>query len=105
MVIMQYKIKQITQQTREEKDIRYFLLWYDSAVKKGFNLDDYTTVYEGETAYSDDVNETLENIFFVFNQSIPKDFYGHSLSVSDIIELDGVNSYVDSVGFVKLEIC
>lgn len=45
----------------------------------------------------------LEDIFEKFNASRPKDFTGHSLSVSDIVALkkDGIVTchYVDSVGF------
>ena len=32
----------------------------------------------------------------------PESYKGHSLSVSDIVVLDGVNYYVDSFGFIKL---
>lgn len=48
----------------------------------------------------------LEDIFQQFNLDRPEDFYGHSLSVSDIVALrqNGVLSchYVDSIGFQEL---
>ena len=50
--------------------------------------------------------ETLEGIYQQFNTDHPKDFTGHSLSVSDIvvIQRDGEVSshYVDSFGFTEL---
>ena len=48
----------------------------------------------------------LEDIFYRFNMERPEDFYGHSLSVSDIVALkvDGAVSvhYVDRYGFQEL---
>ena len=49
----------------------------------------------------------LENLYEKFNVGRPEDFYGHSLSVSDVVMLrqNGIVSahYVDSVGFTPLE--
>lgn len=49
---------------------------------------------------------TLEDIYEEFNLNHPKDFTGHSLSVSDVVVLhqDGKDStyYVDRIGFEKL---
>ena len=63
----------------------------------------YKKVYDGEM---DDMNETpsemLERIYVKFNVARPEDFHGHSLSVSDVILLDGQHYYVDSVGFIKI---
>lgn len=48
----------------------------------------------------------LEDIFYRFNMERPEDFYGHSLSVSDIVvlKIDGTVSahYVDRIGFQEL---
>lgn len=50
--------------------------------------------------------EVLEELFQVFNLSRPRDFKGHSLSISDVIALkrNGEVSvhYVDSIGFKEL---
>ena len=94
-----YKIKQI--KNLEQCD--YSFEWWDWAKDK-FNLEDYETVYEG--TIDDCVNDTgtLEKLFEIFNINHPKDFRGHSLSVSDVVELDGVNYYCDSHGWVKLEV-
>ena len=65
----------------------------------------YAPVYTADI--SDARNMTipamLEDIFYRFNMERPEDFYGHSLSVSDIVALkvDGTVSvyYVDRFGF------
>jgi hypothetical protein len=45
----------------------------------------------------------LESLFAKFNINHPADFKGHSLSVSDIIELNGKYYYCDSISFVQLK--
>lgn len=69
--------------------------------------DNYNLVYTGDIDLSkNNINQTLENIFFKFNIKRPDDFTGHSLSVSDIVAIkqDNVVSsyYVDSCGFEQL---
>jgi len=46
-------------------------------------------VYKGNLKEMD-----LEDIFIKFNEDRPKDFQGHSLSVSDIVVLNKDGSYV-----------
>lgn len=95
---MKYKIKQI----KDIKNCGYSFEWWDWAKEK-FSLDDYEVVYEGEIE-GENPNAVLEELFEIFNIRHPEDFHGHSLSVSDVVELDGVNYYCDSVGWVKLEV-
>lgn len=49
----------------------------------------------------------LEDVFFKFNVEKPIDFTGHSLSVSDVVEiLDGENKgayFCDSFGFKEID--
>ena len=99
---MKYKIKQL-------KDLRNCEYSFDGwkYAKDKFNLEDYEVVYEGNIEPKDPSSEytninVLENLFYVFNMQRPDDFKGHSLSVSDVVELDGVNYYCDSAGWVKL---
>ena len=72
------------------------------------NIDHYEMVYTASLLpYKDqNTNTTLEELYVKFNISIPDDFTGHSLSVSDIVVLrrNGVVSchYVDSIGFKEL---
>lgn len=68
--------------------------------------DNYAAVYAGDLKYSGDTQDKLNGLYQTFNIGRPKDFRGHSLSVSDIVALreNGVVSchYVDSWGFKEL---
>ena len=55
-------------------------------------LEDYKLVWEGEV----EDNITLDGIFHKFNVAHPEDFKGYSLSMSDIVEMDGKFFYCDS---------
>lgn len=67
----------------------------------GIDLGDYNEVYNGEIV-SDNGDNILENLFTIFNLHHPKDFHGHSLSVSDIVKIDDTYYYCDSLGWKKL---
>lgn len=64
-----------------------------------------------EKVFSGSINEinSLEDVFTKFNTDIPRSHYGHSLSVSDIIEVtesDSLNNgfyFCDSFGFKRLD--
>ena len=68
----------------------------------------YEMVYTGALHQTSGkaVPELLNNIFYRFNMERPEDFYGHSLSVSDVVALkvDGVVTahYVDRYGWQEL---
>ena len=95
---MNYKIYQIT-----NKECEYKFEWWDW-VKEKFNFkNDYSLVYEGEIKFETDPISALEKLFVLFNVDLPEDFKGHSLSVSDVVELDGVKYYCDSHSWVKLD--
>ena len=70
--------------------------------------DNYTLVYcyKEDLSNVKDMSVFLESVFEKFNMDHPKDFMGHSLSVSDIVAVkkDGEISvhYVDSFGFKQL---
>ena len=68
-----------------------------------FDISQYKKVYEGEVPEMFDLSMVLESIFEKFNLLHPSDFHGHSLSVSDVVVLDGVNYYCDSYGWAKTE--
>lgn len=69
----------------------------------------YKEVYRGTLAELEDTrsDSILEKLYEKFNLRIPEDFRGHSLSVSDVVELnlDGerIFYFVDSIGFQKLK--
>ena len=91
-------------------DIRNRSVWFQSlanfsAVKGSPKAADYDRVYE-YTALSipgSDTETVLEHVFRTFNIEKPRDFRGHSLSVSDVVVLDGVAYYVDVCGFKRIE--
>lgn len=72
-------------------------------IKKHFgkvNLNDYKIVWFGKV--NDDA--TFEDIFEMCNLNHPEDYRGHSLSVSDIVYMDGKVMYCDSIGFTEVEL-
>ena len=73
---MKYKIKQI----KDVENCEYALKHYDW-VKDKIDLKD----------------------FDMFNVRRPNNFKGRSMSVSDIVEVDGKNYYCDGVGWVELK--
>ena len=70
------------------------LRWIDEV-----NLNNYTSIYTDEIPYDNSVNEFLEYLFERFNINRPEDFKGHSLSVSDIVNVDGNYYFCDSIGW------
>lgn len=97
---MTYKIYQI----RNMRNCRYAFEFYDYA-KDYFDLNDYDEVYSGQLDETSDSStiSILEELFYKFNVKRPDDFEGHSLSVSDVVELDNSKYYVDALGWKKLD--
>ncbi|MSU03517.1 YodL domain-containing protein [Tissierella pigra] len=64
--------------------------------------DNYRIVYDGEIGTND-----LEEIYTKFNLDHPNGFMGHSLSISDVVELYDSTShefyYVDRFGFKEID--
>lgn len=58
----------------------------------------YKTVFSGELPIKD-----LEDVFTILNTSRPDGFTGHSLSVSDIIVVNGTTYFVNSFGFKEID--
>lgn len=71
------------------------------------DFSNYDKIYEGDLSAvnvrGDTVGDKLEAVFVKFNLDRPKDFKGHSLSVSDVVVMDDKAYYVDSVGFQPLK--
>jgi hypothetical protein len=95
---MKYKLYQI----KDVENCSYIFSGFNFAQKdKKFSLNDYEVVYEGEIEdYS--IEYTLEKLFDMFNIFYPEDFKGRSMSVSDVVELEGVYYYCDHIGFKKI---
>ena len=70
------------------------------------SIDHYELIYVAPLLPYKDQNTLLNDIYEKFNIAHPADFYGHSLSVSDIVAIrtNGQVSfhYVDSIGFQEL---
>lgn len=90
---MKLKIYQL-----QNEKAKYWFMDYDWAQTRGFTLNDYACVWE-----EDIVPDTkLDDIFARFNINRPQGFKGHSLSVSDLVELDGKKFYCDSFGWKEI---
>ena len=74
--------------------------------KDTINRTNYQIVYTGTLPEGNTLPQRLDALYRQFNIDRPPDFYGHSLSVSDVIVIrqNGAFSahYVDSIGFVEL---
>ena len=101
---MKYTILQLdTHNPDVVKDRKLFILWRLLNRYSKFYISQYKKVYEGEVQEEKNILHTLESIFEKFNLHHPSDFYGHSLSVSDVVVLDGVSYYCDSYDWINTE--
>ena len=75
-----------------------FMSFDETAKRGGIKSKDYNQVYGG-TVFA----ENLEDVFRICNTELPYGYHGHSLSVSDVVEIcDGKDQgfyFVDSFGF------
>lgn len=95
-------------QLKSTPELRNYMFTSMSLLKKlnlKVDLNNYNEVYVDDlysSIFSKNI-DILEEIYQKFNMDQkPESYKGHSLSVSDIVVLDGVNYYVDSFGFIKL---
>ena len=95
-----YKILQID----DSRDTNYLFMRWEFAKSHEFDIHDYKEVYLGSIwCEEDDVNAALEKLFVKFNQNHPIDFHGHSLSVSDIVVINNIHHYCDSLGWTCIQ--
>ena len=94
---MKYKLLQI----KDWQNNPYVFRGLSTAQKYGFSLADYEVVYEGELEEYD-VEYALELLFSYFNLNFAKDYKGRSMSISDVVELDGKYYYCDNFGFKEI---
>ena len=92
--MMTYKIYQLLP--------KYHGLLFEKYDHTEFNIEKYKQVYDGNINAEENVIGTLEKIYLMFNLSKPNDFRGHSLSVSDVVELDREKYYVERFGWKKI---
>lgn len=98
---MKYKIYLLNWEKCDTKDISTRLM--------GLNKDDKIDMSTYHMAYSDtdNLDTTLDDIYYKFNMEHPVNYLNRSLSVGDIIMLNvlGKEEYysVQMMGFLKLE--
>lgn len=83
------------------------LFMHYDRVKDKVDIDDYCCVWADEfSSTSESDLDQCEDLYYVFNCKHPKGFGGHSMSVSDIVEIhrgDEVKRYYcDSFGFKEI---
>lgn len=101
---MKYTILQLdTNNLNVLRDHKLFESWDILNKTAEFNVHQYKKVYEGEVEDQGSILKTLDHLFEKFNLYHPEDFRGHSLSVSDVINLDGVDYYCDSCTWVNIK--
>jgi hypothetical protein len=94
---MEYKILQLKKTDEARKYL--FLPYRENRVpEQGL----YDVVYSGVMDSTGNTFADLERLFIMFNLNHPADFRGHSLSVSDVVAIEGKHYYCDSIGFVEL---
>lgn len=72
--------------------------------KNELKIYDYVRVYVGTTSKLEyeDISSLLEDIYEQLNVNPPIDYFGHSLSMSDVIRIDDDYYYCDDIGWVKI---
>ena len=100
-----FKIYQVNESAENARYILFSPLEFVLDNNLGLSLDKYNLIYEGSIeVHEGESNMTvLDNIFTTFNTA-RLDFTGHSLSVSDIVEMDDKYYYCDSYGWEEVEL-
>ena len=79
----------ITYRIHQIKDIENTTYAFRRYNPEKFSFLDYECLGEGQFDVADKTDlEICELIFYVFNMHMPAEFEGHSLAMSDVIELD-----------------
>ena len=109
----EYRIYQVNDDRQDGRYIKFMGLEFVKenglCVMEGdlckIDSDLYDMVYEGQTEVGEDEEAivTLEYLYMKFQGEKPEGYTGHSLSVSDVVVLDGTAYYVDDYGFEKID--
>ena len=94
---MKVKLFQIVPE-KDEKNVMFF--GYDFTMRHGgVNPAIYEKVFDGELPI-----KRLEEVFQIFNTKLPEDYSGRSMSVSDVVCVEGLGTFFcDHIGFVQLK--
>lgn len=91
---------------RDPKDLAFMDLERTKRIQNSADIDSsiYNKVFEGAVKA-----ENLEDIYYIFNQAHPEGYIGHSLSVSDVVQVVEDNPFgshfyfCDSIGFQRID--
>ena len=99
-----YQIYQLDKNNPNVMNNRKMFMDWDMLHKYcgGFDITDYKVVYDSKIKSKKTIDEILEDLFEIFNINHPDDFHGHSLSISDIVVIDGTTYFCDSIGWKKI---
>lgn len=97
-----YEIYQLDRDNEQAFRMAFMPYEYNLDHGSPITKDLYKKVYAAETACGKDIHLVLDNLFMIFNTTPPEDFHGHTMSVSDVVVLDGTPYYCDSVGWKQL---
>ncbi len=108
-----YSIYQIKEDAKNGRYIKFmgldFLKENDLCEVNGdlckLDSDLYEKVYEAEYEPNPEATTEviLDYLYRMFQGAKPEGYTGHSLSVSDVVVLDGTAYYVDDYGFEKID--
>lgn len=94
----QVKVLQINVNNNEQNAMRLFSsLSMLKRMKMPFDSSVYKVVYQGAMDVED-----VEDVYIKLQGTKPNGYKGHSLSVSDIVLIDGKYMFCDSFGFVDV---
>ena len=89
----------------EESKAKLGLVW--DKVKQSFDAGLYNKVWSDAYDLTDEEAKTeitaLNAIVGKLNKDLPRGFYGHMVTISDIIMADDVLWYVDEIGYKKID--
>lgn len=91
---MKYELYQINDDHRD-------LLFESYSESRPVLRENYNLVYQGTIA-ENAIGDALEELYCMFNMNRPADFTGHSMSVSDVVVLEGTAWYCDAIGFKRI---
>lgn len=96
--MIKYKLFQVKENLT--RDYGFMGLSFMKSLDINVDLENYDLTYEGEI--NTDLSNILEELFRVFNIEQPDDFYGRSMSVSDIVQIHDDYFYCDSFGWENI---
>jgi hypothetical protein len=100
----QIKVYQISDSAQNARYYTFTGLDMLQHMKLKVELANYEEVYSGEIeVLCNDTNAVLESIYAKLQGRKPEGYTGHSLSVSDLVLMDGKYYFCDDYGFEQLD--